>query len=138
VECGPFLEPSAPSIFTANASGVGQAAIVNHDGTINSASNPALRGTAIQVYATGGGQTSPPSSTGIAAAGQANLALPVSVAVGGVNAQVLYAGAAPGEVEGVVQVNVMVPQSVAPGVALPVLVTIGSVTSQTGVTVAIQ
>jgi uncharacterized protein (TIGR03437 family) len=132
------LAPSAPSIFTANASGVGQAAIVNQDGSINSASNPALRGTAIQIYATGGGQISPPASTGIVAAGQANLALPVSVTVGGVNAQVLYAGAAPGEIEGVVQVNVMVPQSVTPGVALPVLVTIGSVTSQTGVTVAIQ
>lgn len=132
------LAPSAPSIFTTSASGVGQAAVVNQDGSVNSASNPASRGTAIQIYATGGGQTSPPSSTAIVATGQASLTLPVSVTVGGVNAQVLYAGAAPGEIEGVVQVNVMVPQSVTQGVALPVLVTIGNVTSQTGVTVAIR
>jgi len=132
------LAPSAPSIFTANASGVGQGAIVNQDGSINSASNPASRGTAIQIYATGGAQTSPASSTGGVAPTAANLTLTVGATIGGVAAHVLYAGSAPGEVDGVVQINVMVPQSVTPGAALPVVVTIGGLTSQTGATVAIQ
>jgi len=50
----------------------------------------------------------------------------------------LYGGNAPGEVEGVVQINVVVPPNVTPGLGLPVLVTIGGVTSQTAVTVAVQ
>jgi uncharacterized protein (TIGR03437 family) len=132
------LAPSAPSIFTASASGVGQGAIVNQDGSVNRASKPAIRGTAIQIYATGGGQTSPASSTGSVAPTSANLALAVHVTIGGVDAQVLYAGNAPGEVEGVVQINAIVPQSVTPGGALPLLVTVGGVTSTVGATVAVQ
>jgi uncharacterized protein (TIGR03437 family) len=132
------LDSAAPSIFTQSASGVGQGAIVNQDGSINSASNPASPGTAIQIYITGGGQTSPLSSTGTVAQMPANLALPINVTIGGLNAQVLYAGNAPGEVEGVVQINVTVPQNAIPGIALPILVTIGGVMSETGVTVAIQ
>ncbi len=132
------VAPSAPSVFTYGAVGVGQGAIVNQDGSINSATNPAPRGTAIEIYATGGGQTSPSSSTGNVARGAANLTLPVTVTIGGVNAQVLYAGNAPGEVEGVVQINVVVPPNVTPGLALPVLVTIGGVSSQTAVTTAVE
>lgn len=131
------LAPSALSIFTATGSGVGQAAVVNQDGSINSASNPAPRGTAIQIYATGGGQTSPPSSTGSVAQAAENLALFTTVTIGGVNAQVLYAGSAPGEVDGVVQINAIVPPGATPG-SVPILVTIGGVPSQTGVTIAIQ
>jgi uncharacterized protein (TIGR03437 family) len=48
----------------------------------------------------------------------AQLVFPVTVTIGGVNAQVLYAGLAPGEVEGVIQVNVI---SVTLGAALPLL-----------------
>ncbi len=130
------LAPSAPSIFTLNGSGVGPGAIVNQDGSINSPSNPASRGTAIQIYATGGGPTSPPSSAGEIAQSAASLTLPVTLTIGGVNAQVLYAGNAPGEVVGLVQVNAMIPQSTPIGNA-PVLLTIGGVTSQLGVTVSI-
>jgi uncharacterized protein (TIGR03437 family) len=74
---------AAPSVFTTSASGIGQAAIVNADGSVNSASNPASRGSVIQVYATGGGQTFPLSSTGAVAQSSANLSLPVSVTIGG-------------------------------------------------------
>jgi uncharacterized protein (TIGR03437 family) len=131
------VAPSAPSIFTANGTGMGQAAIVNQDGSFNSASNPAARGTAIQIYATGGGQTSPPSSTGSVAQGAASLALSTTVTIGGVTAQVLYAGSAPGEVDGVVQINAIVPSGATPG-SLPIIVTIGGVASQPGATLAIQ
>ena len=110
------LAPSAPAIFTLSGSGVGPGAIVNQDGTINSPSNPAPRGTAIEIYATG-------------------IAAPATVTIGGVNAQVLYTG---NEVQGLVQINAMVPQSLTPGTALPVVLTIGGATSQAGVTVAVQ
>jgi uncharacterized protein (TIGR03437 family) len=42
------------------------------------------------------------------------------VSIGGVTAQVVYAGAAPQEVAGLVQVNVVVPESIAPGTTVPI------------------
>jgi uncharacterized protein (TIGR03437 family) len=132
------VAPAAPSIFTLNGSGVGQGAIVNADNSINSAMNPAVRGSIVQIYSTGGGQTSPPSSTGSVTPSAANLALLTNVTIGGVDAQVLYAGSAPGEVEGVVQINAMIPSTATPSAATPILVTIGGVLSQSGVTISVQ
>ncbi len=129
--------PAAPSILTSGGAGVGQGAIVNQDHSLNNETNPALRGTVVEIYTTGGGQTSPLSSTGSVARVAASLTLPLSVTIGGVNAQVLYAGNAPGEIEGVVQINVMVPPTAMPG-TLPVVVTIGGVASPPGVTVSVQ
>ena len=63
--------------------------------------------------------------------------LNVSVQVGGQPATVLYAGGAPGEVEGVLQINIQLPNGVT-GPNVPVALTIGNVTSRPGVTVAIQ
>jgi uncharacterized protein (TIGR03437 family) len=131
------IAPAAPSIFTVSGGGVGQGAVVNADGTVNSVANPAMRGSAIQIYATGGGQTSPASTTGGVAQGVANLTLPVTVMIGGVNVQVLYAGSAPGEVEGVVQINAIVPQDLMPG-AVPIVVSVGGVPSQASVTLAVE
>jgi uncharacterized protein (TIGR03437 family) len=132
------LAASSPAIFTSGADGVGQGAALNQDNSVNGASNPAARGTVLQIYATGGGQTSPAAATGSVTKVGAQLALPVTVTIGGVNAQVAYAGSAPGEVEGVAQINAVVPAGVTPGAALPLLVTIGGVSSQAGVTVAVQ
>ena len=47
---------SRPGIFSLDGSGQGQGAILNEDGSLNSLSNPALRGSVITVYATGGGR----------------------------------------------------------------------------------
>lgn len=49
-----------------------------------------------------------------------------------------YCGEAPGSTAGLVQVNAFVPQSVAPGSAVSVTITIGGVTSKDGVTLAVQ
>lgn len=66
------------------------------------------------------------------------LALPATVSIGDVNAQVLYAGGAPQEVAGVIQVNVVVPQGVMPGPAVSISITVGDVTSPIGTTIAVQ
>ena len=47
--------PSVPAIFTSDASGKGQAAALNQDYSINSASNPAPIGSVVQLFGTGGG-----------------------------------------------------------------------------------
>jgi uncharacterized protein (TIGR03437 family) len=49
-----------------------------------------------------------------------------------------YCGEAPGATAGLVQVNALIPESVTPGGAVPVTITIGGVTSQAGVTVAVK
>ena len=130
------LAASASSIFTVTSTGEGQAAVLNQDNTVNGPSNPAARGSVIQIYATGGGQTG--GITGALALPGEKIILPVVVKIGGVNATVSFAGSAPGEVEGLVQINAVVPANVAPGASIPIEVDIGATVSQAGVTVAVK
>jgi uncharacterized protein (TIGR03437 family) len=131
--------PTAPAIFTLNSTGVGPGAILNQDSSVNSQSNPASKGSAISIYASGAGQTNPTGIDGqITGAVLPTPILPVSVRIGGLNAIVLYAGAAPGLIAGVVQVNALVPSNVSSGSAVPVVLTVGEASSQAGVTVAIR
>jgi uncharacterized protein (TIGR03437 family) len=57
-------------------------------------------------YATGEGQTAPGGVDGKLSSTSILPVLPVSVTVGGIPATVQYAGGAPGEVAGLMQVNV--------------------------------
>jgi len=61
----------------------------------------------------------------------------VTVSIGGQPAQVLYAGAAPGLVAGVMQVNVRIPDGIGTGV-VPVILQVGGAASPTGVTLNVQ
>jgi uncharacterized protein (TIGR03437 family) len=128
---------SAPGIFTVDSTGTGQAAVVNQDKTVNSAANPAARGSVVSIYATGEGQTSPAGVTGRVTKAPNSPVAQVSVSVGGVAATVQYAGSAPGDVAGVLQVNAVVPASVGSG-SQAVTLTVGGVASQPGVTIAVK
>ena len=132
---------TAPGLFTADASGSGQAAVLNQDGvTVNGPANPAPVGSVISLFATGEGQTDPPGVDG-KPANTAPLPKPlatVTVTIGGINAEVVYAGAAPTLVAGVLQVNVRIPLGVTPGNAVPVIVRVGNQSSQLGVTLAVR
>jgi len=135
---------SVPGIFTANASGTGQAVALNQDYTVNSASNPIGAGGIVILYATGEGQTAPGGVDGLpAVAPYPAPLLQVSVTIGNVPAQVKYAGGAPGLVAGVMQVNVVVPLFLSPTTApstqqMPVTLTVGNATSPSGVTIAVS
>ena len=61
-----------------------------------------------------------------------------SATIGGQPATVNYCGEAPDLTAGVVQVNAQVPESITPGDAVPVVITIGGVSSQKGVTLAVK
>jgi uncharacterized protein (TIGR03437 family) len=122
-----------------DSTGKGQAAAVNQDGSINSASHPAPIGSYVSLFATGEGQTSPSGVDG--KPGQVPLShplLPVTVTIGGQTVTPQYAGGAPGEVAGVMQVNVQILSGMQTGVAVPVVVQVGNVSSQAGVTIAIS
>jgi uncharacterized protein (TIGR03437 family) len=131
-----------PGIFTSTSSGHGQGAILNQDYSVNGAANPAPRGQYVIIYGTGEGVTTPPGMDGrvSATAGTPlpNVAASCTATIGGQPATVAYCGEAAELTSGVLQLNVLVPQSVTPGSAVPVTVTIGGVTSQAGVTLAIQ
>lgn len=134
---------AAPGIFTLNSSGRGQGAVLNENLTVNSASNPALRGSIVVLYATGEGQTNPAGVDGkIASDILPKPLLPVSVQIGGVPAEVIYAGAAPSLVAGVLQINVRVPLdgyiSFNPDNTVWVGFTVGNASSQQGVTIAVR
>jgi uncharacterized protein (TIGR03437 family) len=130
---------SAPGVFTADSSGQGQAAALNQDTTPNSATTPAKIGDVITLFATGEGQTSPPGVDGKPATGTLpQPVLPVTVTIGGQTAHVAYAGGAPNEVAGVMQLNVQVPSGIQTGDAVPVILWVGYAASQSGVTVAIR
>ena len=61
-----------------------------------------------------------------------------SATIGGQTAALNYCGEAPDATAGLVQLNALIPESVTPGGAVPVAITIGGVTSQAGVTVAVK
>jgi uncharacterized protein (TIGR03437 family) len=130
---------AVPGVFLAGAGS--QGAFLNQNGSVNAASNPAAKGSVITVYATGEGQTTPAGQDGRVTPTDGTLLkrplLPVTATVGGMPAIVEYAGAAPGIVSGVMQVNLRISDSVASG-NQPVFITVGTVTSQSNVTVAVQ
>jgi uncharacterized protein (TIGR03437 family) len=58
------VSPASPGIFTRNGSGQRAGTILNGDGTLNTPSQPAPAGSAVSVYATGGGETQPALADG--------------------------------------------------------------------------
>lgn len=132
------VDASAPGLFTVTANGMGQAAVLNEDLSVNSASNAAAQGSIVVLYGTGAGQTNPAGVDGVITGGALpKPVLPVAVTIDGQAATVLYAGAAGGAVSGVIQVNVRLPENIHSG-AVPVVWRVGSGVSQPGVTLAVQ
>jgi uncharacterized protein (TIGR03437 family) len=147
----------APGIFTMNATGQGQAWIGNQNYSTNGPpggvtlggtfipTTPATQGSVVAVYMTGGGQTSPLSATGsvnsliqlMPLAGWTQASTNVTAKVNGVPATVTFAGAAPGLVTGVIQVNFQIPSGVS-GNSLPLSITIDGATTAVGPTMAVQ
>jgi uncharacterized protein (TIGR03437 family) len=122
------VAPGAPGIFTLFPSL--QAAVLNQDNSVNSPSNPAARGSVIQIFATGEGMTSPPGITGeITGTDLKQPQLPVSVSIGATTAQLTYFGSAPEAVTGLFQVNAIVASGVATGPAVSMMLTVGSASS---------
>jgi uncharacterized protein (TIGR03437 family) len=134
-----------PGVFTQNASGSGPGAILNQNNSLNGPGNPAAKGSIVQLFMTGEGQTSPQGVTGAITTAtlqppQVTPAplLPVAVLINGQPALWTYAGEAPGLAAGLMQLNVQIPPSAQSGVPNSIVVSIGPNMSQTGVTVSVQ
>jgi uncharacterized protein (TIGR03437 family) len=131
------VAPTAPGIFTADGSGRGQAVALNQNGAPNGNSAPAPAGSVVAFFATGEGQTQPGGIDGkLGAQPFPEPVALVKVTIGGVGAEVRYAAGAPGQIAGVMQLNVVVPTGLRGNV--PVVLTVGQAQSQSGVTLAVQ
>ena len=135
---------TAPAIFTADGSGSGQGAIlIASNGAVAApsatfpTSRPAAHGEFVSIYATGLGPVSRIQTNGTpkpVTTAPAITQNPV-VMIGGVAANVTFSGLAPATV-GVYQINVQVPDAAPSGNAVPVVLSIGGLASNT-VTLAI-
>jgi uncharacterized protein (TIGR03437 family) len=135
-----------PGIFTTRNSGGGQGAVLI-SGTSSIAapdgflpgSHPVDRGGYIAIYCTGLGPVTRQPSSGAGAGSAESLSFtgvqPV-VFIGGVSAQVVFSGLAPGFV-GLYQVNVLVPPQTVPSSQVPLYLTVGGAVSNT-VTIAVR
>ncbi len=86
---------------------------------LNAGDNPARPGQVIVLWGTGLGRTDPPTPAGEPAMGQRPAVDQPEVFVGGVRAQVQYAGRAPG-FAGLDQVQIVIPADVPEGCAVPI------------------
>lgn len=144
------VAPTTPGVYTTDASGRGQGAILNYNATtndysLNSNASAATKGGIVVLYVNGIGTTNASLLAPGTAASNLIPATPavtpsasVSVTIGGIAASVAGAVSPPGSVPGLLQVNVTVPSNAPTGAAVPVLVNIGGVDSQSGVTMAIR
>ena len=122
-----------PGIFTLTSNGLGQADVVNSDGTINGSTNPATRGSWLSVYGTGFGVFNAVGTNGLRTVAGA-----VTATIGGTDAKVLYAGNAPGEPDGVQQFNLQIPAGVTAGTAVPIVLTVNGTPTQSTATVSLK
>jgi uncharacterized protein (TIGR03437 family) len=133
-----------PALFTLNGTGAGNAAAfqvdsVKQEVVLNSEKTPATKAAVLMLYATGAGPTIPIPADGFVAVEASTLSIPeVAVLLGDTALEVLYAGAAPGLISGIVQINARIPEGVPTGKAVPLTLRIGTVSSPAGVTLNVK
>jgi uncharacterized protein (TIGR03437 family) len=119
----------APGIFVTDSQ-TSQGAILDANYRLVSPANPTTPGADVQIYCTGLGPVTSQPATGAPA-----LANPLSwtttnptVTIGGAPASMLFSGLVPGSV-GLYQVNAQVPTASTRGPAVPLMISVGGVTS---------
>jgi uncharacterized protein (TIGR03437 family) len=130
---------AAPAFFALDGTGGGPGAILNEDGSVNAYINPASRGSIITVYGTGLGTAIPfGNNSGLAGSLPSPPDLPVTVLIDGQPAEISYMGAAPGMVQGIVQINVRIPDTTTPVYDVRVTIKLGKYSSPSTVTLSVQ
>jgi uncharacterized protein (TIGR03437 family) len=138
---------AAPELFRLKPGVATQAAAINADGTVNGPANRAPHGSVITMYGSGLGAIERPCTNGVLNAGasplRADLVISSAFLIAPDTTRVLYAGAAPGLLCGVQQINFRLPDSVSgPAVRIGFQaqssLTTGLQTSTEGVTIAVQ
>ena len=127
---------ASPALFTVDQSGTGQASVLNQDYTYNGAAGPAVpaaHGSIVMVYGTGFGGANPAGQDGLSW-----LPAAVSATIGGLDADVTFAGLAPGYTSGLQQINIRIPDGCPAGAAVPIRLQLGGHRTQLGTTIAVK
>ena len=132
------VAPITPAIFTTTSTGLGPGKITNEDGSENSFDNPASPGSVVAVYGTGFGVLQQPVTDGQVTGDENPTAMPVVAAVAGFPADVIYAGATPGNMAGLIQIRLRLPAQLMHNSIAPVQLNIAGADTPQGVTVAVQ
>ena len=104
-------------------------AVLNEDGSVNTPANPAARGSVVTFWGTGMGPFQATYEDGSIVGANFSPLLPrVRVTVGGVEGQLLYAGASPDMVAGVTQINLRLATNTRVSSRVPVAITLGDTT----------
>jgi uncharacterized protein (TIGR03437 family) len=141
------LQPFAPAFFVfANSTSIAAeeaatGSLVANSSLVTGAA-PANPGDIVSLFGTGFGATNPLVPSGQLATGMATLVTqdPITVTIGTTtlaSSDVLYAGLSPGSISGLYQFNVRIPAGTPSG-NVPVTITIGGVSTQSGVTIPVQ
>jgi len=129
---------AAPGVFTMTGSGKGQAIAENADGSLNSQSKPAARGSIVKLYVTGLGQTDPAGVDGqLVSAPQGKPLLPIHVLIGGIDSAVSQTTVPVGLFAGLMEIQVKVPDQLPSGAA-SVAIAVGNLLSPATATLAIR
>lgn len=141
------LQNYAPAFFTFNGSSVkalSASYVPVADPAVVSTGRPAKPGDIVLLYATGLGPTSPAFPAGVIVDPSTLAPLPAgisfSVNIGGTTlapSDVIYAGATPGSISGLYQINVRIPTSTPDG-DIPISMTAGGVASPAGTTINVR
>ncbi len=138
------VQGSSISIASADSSGGNGAVVINSkDGTLNTVSNPASVGDTVVIYSSYAG----PFANGVKGTdGRTTIGPPYpapagtpSVSIGGVQAtNIPYFGNAPGFLESVMQINVVIPAGVSSSPYNPVVISAGGATSVAWTSIAVK
>jgi uncharacterized protein (TIGR03437 family) len=130
------ITSASPGIFTVSSNGQGAGAITHANGSAISPQSPASKGETVIIYATGLGAVAPPVPTGALPIGASATLAQATVTIGGIAVTPAFAGLS-GCCVGLNQINVQVPTGTPSGSAVPIVLSIGGVSSNT-VTIAVQ
>jgi uncharacterized protein (TIGR03437 family) len=127
------MSSASPGLFagSAGAGGTGQVAALNQDNSVNSATNPLLRGQILQLFATGQGPVPNAPPDGQASTGLVPTPVNPQIILGDMfvpSTNITYSGLAP-DLVGVWQINFTVPTTVTAGNAVPITVIMNSIPS---------
>jgi uncharacterized protein (TIGR03437 family) len=126
----------SPAFFTYQSATTTYVAAIHLDGILvgpaGPSSRPAVPGEVIEIYGTGFGPTNPVTATSQLVAQPAQLSVPAQVTIGGVNAQVQWAGIVS---SGLYQLNVAIPN--VPAGDLPVQTSVSGFQSAANAFIAI-
>ena len=134
-----FTDYFDPGIYTVPGNGKGQAKALNEDGSVNSADNPAPKGSVIAISATGLGTTTPDLIDGqVGKLPLRSVDGVVEVRIGGKQSEIVFAGDVEGQVAGLSQVKARVPADAPSGAAVTLVLLVEGYGGQFEATIAVK